>query len=125
MIKHDTPVNEAANYLYGNASFGKPKMILSVTGGAKRFTIDENTKTAFKRGLVKVAKTTDSWIISGGTDVGVMRLVGDAIDEDLCAQDLTVLGIACLRRIAVKQKMTQPQALKNEKVTLNIFYYFS
>lgn len=43
---------------------------------------------------MKAAKSTNTWIISGGTDKGVMRLIGDAVAEDLHATDLTVLGIA-------------------------------
>ena len=80
-------------------------MLLSVTGGATNFTISENIKNAFKHGLVKAAKTTDSWIISGGTDVGVMKLVGDAIEEDLNGQYLTAIGIAWYQRCALKEKL--------------------
>jgi transient receptor potential cation channel subfamily M protein 2 len=95
------------NYLYSDTGFAlpKPKMILSVTGGAQQFSIDEDTKTAFKLGLMKAAKTTNAWIISGGTNKGVMRLVGDAVAEDLNAQDLTVLGIASWGCIAFNEDM--------------------
>jgi transient receptor potential cation channel subfamily M protein 2 len=83
-------------YLYSDTGFNlpEPKMILSITGGAKKFSIDKDTKRAFKLGLMKAAKTTKAWIISGGTNAGVMRLVGDAVAQDLNAKDLTVLGIA-------------------------------
>ena len=77
-------------------------MILSVTGAAKKFQVAEKIKNAFKIELMKAAKTTDSWIISGGTDVGVMRLVGDAIEENPHTQDLVVLGIASHKRIDKK-----------------------
>ena len=96
VIDHKTPVQDMISYLFSDTGFAlpKPKMILSVTGGAKQFSIDEDTKTAFKLGLMKTAKTTNAWIITGGTNTCVMRLVGDAVAEDLNAQDLTVLGIA-------------------------------
>lgn len=76
-----------------NKHVGKPKIILSVTGGTRNFKVNKNLQRAFKIGLIKAAKTTDSWIISGGTDIGVMKLVGDAIDEDIASHDITVLGI--------------------------------
>ena len=38
-------------------------------------------KKAFKEGLVKAASSTGAWIISGGTNTGVMRLVGEAVEE--------------------------------------------
>ena len=87
------------DFLLSSTVLPNPKMILSVTGGAKKFQVAENIKNAFKIGLMKAAKTTDSWIISGGTDVGVMRLVGDAIEENPHAQDLVVLGIASYNRV--------------------------
>ncbi len=69
-------------------------MILSVTGGAQQFTANSDIKSAFKLGLMKAAKATNAWIITGGTNFGVMKVVGDAVDQDLSAHDLTVLGIA-------------------------------
>ena len=54
----------------------------------------KETEKEFKFGLMKAAKATDTWIITGGLDQGVMRLVGDAVCEDLDAQDLTLLGIS-------------------------------
>ena len=43
-----------------------PKLILSITGGAKHFTTDDVTKRKFKIGLMKIAKASNAWIISGG-----------------------------------------------------------
>ena len=102
-------------YLYNDAGFDlpKPKMILSITGGSKQFSIDEGTKTAFKLGLLKAAKTTNAWIITGGTNTGVMRLVGDAVAEDLNAEDVTVLGIASYGCIAFKEEMIRQKTEKD------------
>jgi transient receptor potential cation channel subfamily M protein 2 len=107
VIDDQTPVDDMVNYLYSDVGFKlpKPKVILSVTGGTKQFSIDENTKTAIKLGLMKAAKTTNACIISGGTNTGVMRLVGDAVAEDLNEQDLTVLGIASWGCIAFNNDM--------------------
>ena len=62
-----------SDYILKNTRFRSPQLLISVTGGAKNFSIDNKTKNAFMRGLVKAAKTTDSWIISGGTNVGVIK----------------------------------------------------
>ena len=107
-IDYKTPVEETAKYLFENKCVGEAKIILSITGGTKNFRVDTEIKRAFKIGLIKAAKTTDSWIISGGTDNGVMKLVGDAIDEDITAHDLTVLGI-------VSQKYTNRKCDRPEK----------
>ena len=117
VVEPDTSVDDMINYLYDGTGFSlsKPKMILSVTGGAQQFSIDEGTKTAFKLGLLKAAKTTNAWIITGGTNKGVMRLVGDAVAEDLYAEELTVLGIASYGCIAFKDEMICPIPEKTEE----------
>lgn len=82
-----------------------PKMILSVTGGAKSFTLPFSTRKAFKRGLAKAAMLTRSWIITGGTEQGVMRLVGEAVAEEqlMRGKDLVVLGVATWGVIAERE----------------------
>ena len=92
-------------YLYKAWNLDTPKLIISVTGGAQNFTIDARTKEAFKKGLVKAAKTTNALIVSGGTNFGVMKLVGDAVAEDLHFGQQTVLGIATWGRIAFKDSL--------------------
>lgn len=71
-----------------------PKIIISVTGGAQSFEIDNDTKNAFKKGLIKAAKSTNALIVTGGTNHGVMSLVGEAVSEDFHGNKLFVLGIA-------------------------------
>ena len=63
-------------YLYSPEGWNleRPQLILSVTGGAQKFTIPHRMKKAFKRGLIKAAASTGAWIITGGTNTGVMRL---------------------------------------------------
>jgi hypothetical protein len=118
-------IPDLSNYILKNSRFESPKMLLSVTGGAKNFTIDEETKNAFTLGLVKAAKTTDSWIISGGTDVGVMRLVGDALEKNIHGQSLTAIGIAWYQRLAMREKLFDPtdQNLNNDSRVNGIIIY--
>ena len=64
------------SYLYNKDGWAlnHPQLILSITGGAQNFTIPHRMKYAFKRGLIKAAASTGAWIITGGTNTGVMRL---------------------------------------------------
>lgn len=76
-------------YMYGSENgwgLQAPKLIISVTGGAQKFTIPQRMKKAFKRGLIKAAASTGAWIITGGTNTGVMRLVGEAVADEFHAQ---------------------------------------
>jgi hypothetical protein len=100
-------IEKLSDYIFNNKKFRLPQLLISVTGGAKNFSIDKKTKNAFMRGLVKAAKTTDSWIISGGTNVGVMRLVGDAIEKDINGQFLPVIGVASYKRLDLTNLKTK------------------
>ena len=81
--------------MYSNEGFKlkRPKIILSIVGGAKKLNMPSTWKKDFKSGLINAAKAANAWIITGGLDTGVMRLVGDAISEAISADNVTVLGL--------------------------------
>lgn len=99
-------------YLYNQEGWNlqPPKLIISVTGGAQKFTIPPRMKKAFKRGLIKAAASTGAWIITGGTNAGVMRLVGEAVADEFHKKsaEITVLGIATWGKVALRDKMIVP-----------------
>ncbi|CAM4879980.1 unnamed protein product [Rotaria socialis] len=57
----------------------KPSLVISITGGAKNYNMSGKLLRAFRRGLRKVATTTGAWIITGGMNTGIMKLVGDIV----------------------------------------------
>jgi hypothetical protein len=75
-------------------------LILSIAGGAKKLNMPPIWKKFFKSGLIKATKATNAWIITGGLNIGVMRLVGDGISEEISTDNVTVLGIATWGTIA-------------------------
>ena len=106
-------------YLYSQEGWNlhRPQLILSVTGGAQKFTIPHRMKKAFKRGLIKAAASTGAWIITGGTNTGVMRLVGEAVAEEFHSANLTVLGVATWGKIRFREQMT---VIKLKKIKVSI-----
>jgi transient receptor potential cation channel subfamily M protein 2 len=100
--------------IYSHWALPRPKLILSVTGGAKNFTIPHRIKKAFKEGLVKAAASTGAWIITGGTNAGVMRLVGEAVADEYpkysTVSELVVLGIATWGSVAMRNKLLKNDA---------------
>lgn len=69
----------------------KPEVLITVTGGAQDFALSTQLQQAFDRGLVSAATSAKAWLITAGSDTGVMRLVGDAIaKQDI---DVPLLGI--------------------------------
>lgn len=63
------------NYLDKKWKLENPELILSITGAAQNFNMIEKLRSTFKEAIIKAAKTTKAWIISGGTNYGVMRMV--------------------------------------------------
>jgi hypothetical protein len=95
-------------FLYHEKAFhiNRPQLIISVTGGAGNFTIPQKMKAAFKLGLIKAATSTNALIITGGTNTGVMKLVGEAISESVVdLSKVALLGIATWGKIAFKSKL--------------------
>ena len=76
-----------------------PRLLISVTGGAADFNLPKEIEDRLKLGLRKAVDSTDAWIVTGGTDCGIMKYVGRAIAEvDLAtgtkSQPRPVIGIA-------------------------------
>lgn len=81
-----------------------PKLIISVIGSEDDFSLPCVLRSAFKQGLARAASSAQSWIITGGTDSGVMKLVDETVAEwkNMSSQDFVVLGIANIRELDEK-----------------------
>ncbi|ETE66218.1 Transient receptor potential cation channel subfamily M member 2, partial [Ophiophagus hannah] len=75
-----------------------PNLLISVTGGAKNFGMKMRLKNIFRQGLAKVVQTTGAWIITGGSHTGVMKQVGEALQDFIMSStykgEIVVIGIA-------------------------------
>jgi hypothetical protein len=71
-------------------------LIISVTGGAESFEVPPGLLGAIRNGLVRAARSKDAWIISGGTNTGVMRLVGECIKPSQSESPIPLIGIGKL-----------------------------
>ncbi|KAL9987179.1 hypothetical protein ACROYT_G001438 [Oculina patagonica] len=78
-VSHDTDPEMALRLLCKEWKLDLPKLLISVTGGAKNFVLHPKLKQVLRQGLLKAAQTTGAWIITGGTNTGVMRHVGEAV----------------------------------------------
>ena len=79
-------------WLVHDCGVGVPSVLISITGGAQDFRLPQNVQTAFERGLMRAARSGNTWMITGGTDTGVMRLVGQAI-ANYALDNVTAVGI--------------------------------
>jgi len=64
-LSHDTDADRVLDLLLKRWGLEVPNLVISVTGGAKSFVLKPRLKEVFRRGLVKAAKTTGAWIITG------------------------------------------------------------
>jgi len=70
-----------------------PSVLISVTGGARHFDLPKELRQAFESGLDKVSRTGNAWLITGGTDSGVMKLTGEALPERMTAIGICPWGV--------------------------------
>lgn len=78
-ISDDTDAEDVLRLLQEEWKLELPKLVISVAGGGKNFVMHPKLKDLFRQGLLKAAKTTGAWIITGGTNTGVMKHVGEAV----------------------------------------------
>lgn len=76
-------------WLVNESGLAAPRVLLSITGGAQTLHLPGGVQQLFERGLVRAARTQGTWILTGGTSSGVMKLVGDAVSVSCLS--------ACLR----------------------------
>ncbi|MBN3295181.1 TRPM2 protein, partial [Amia calva] len=91
-----------------------PNLLISVTGGAKNFYMKAQLKSMFRRGLIKVAHTTGAWILTGGTNTGVMKHVGTAVQDyttSTVSKDdkIVTIGIATWGTVHNRQYLVDPE----------------
>ncbi|XP_046332894.2 transient receptor potential cation channel subfamily M member 3-like isoform X4 [Haliotis rufescens] len=77
----DTRPEQVLHLLQKHWGLDLPKLLITVHGGILNFDLQPKLKRVFRKGLLKAAKTTGAWIVTGGTNTGVTRHVGDAISD--------------------------------------------
>jgi len=80
-----------------------PSALISVTGGAGSLLMTDKQKLVFRRSLLSAAKITNAWIMTGGTNAGVMNMVGRMLQES--SVEVPCIGVAAWGIVAEKEKM--------------------
>jgi len=78
----------------------RPDLIISITGGAQQLTSLGMSQGVLERSLAQVINVTRAWIITGGTDTGVMALAGNALLKFARKQNTPCIGIMPWRALA-------------------------
>ncbi|XP_041118797.1 transient receptor potential cation channel subfamily M member 2 [Polyodon spathula] len=80
-VSSDTKPDTLYKLMRDHWGLSVPNLLISVTGGAKNFHMKPRLKNMFRRGLIKVARSTGAWIVTGGSHAGVMKHVGEAVRD--------------------------------------------
>lgn len=126
-VSHDTDPEMALRLLCTDWKLDLPKLLISVTGGAKNFVLHPKLKQVLRKGLLKAAQTTGAWIITGGTNTGVMRHVGEAVRGHTVmsrgaqlkdnAQQVHLIGIATWGIVDHREQLTCNQEVVPYQMT--------
>ncbi|CAF1116563.1 unnamed protein product, partial [Adineta steineri] len=92
----DTPVAKVGKLLSEVWKTPPPRLIMSIIGGAKYFTLSDRLESNFINGIIEVALKSDAWLITNGYNVGIVQLVGQAINKVKLTklnQHITAIGL--------------------------------
>ncbi|XP_077991932.1 transient receptor potential cation channel subfamily M member-like 2 isoform X2 [Glandiceps talaboti] len=96
--------------------YTKPQLMISVVGGSKRFNVKENQENVFISGIRKLTKTTGTtWFMTSGSNVGAVKLVGQAMQRiSIKVRDkVSCIGIAAWTGINGKETIIKrPRKVK-------------
>ncbi|KAI8420339.1 hypothetical protein MSG28_008865 [Choristoneura fumiferana] len=95
-LAHDTRSELIVQLLTREWALDRPKLLITIQGGKANFDLQPKLKKVLRKGLLKAAKTTGAWIFTGGTNTGVTRQVGDALqlERSQRAGRVVSIGIA-------------------------------
>lgn len=113
-VSKDASIDDVVGLLTETWGLPRPPVIISVTGAAAGLAnMRARDKAIFRRGLRSAARATSAWIVTGGTNAGVMAMVGKMMAEsdearDAGASEQTVcLGIAPLGAIYKHEELLE------------------
>ncbi|XP_067129859.1 transient receptor potential cation channel subfamily M member-like 2 isoform X1 [Centruroides vittatus] len=84
-VTHDINMEDVANVMMKDWQIGNPRIVLVVISNVVSLECWKNSKQLdnFKKGLIKAANSTDLWIFTHGTNIGIVKTIGDAVQEEL------------------------------------------
>ena len=89
-----------------------PSVIFAVTGSANEFELRPKFRDAFMSALLNATRSTNAWIVTGGSDTGIMKLVGDALARG--KQMETAIGIAAYSTVRGRTELTADSSAQAE-----------
>ncbi|GMT24127.1 hypothetical protein PFISCL1PPCAC_15424 [Pristionchus fissidentatus] len=80
-VAFDTPPETLMKLMNGVWRMKAPKLIITIHGGITDFDLQPKLGRALRRGIVKAAESTDTWIVTSGMNQGAVRHISEAIED--------------------------------------------
>ena len=80
-VSDTTSTAVLTQFIYKFWQLPLPEVLITITGGAQDFVLSSRLQREFTKGLVSAAASTNAWVVTGGTDTGVMKLVAQAFND--------------------------------------------
>ncbi|KAF8787695.1 Transient receptor potential cation channel like protein [Argiope bruennichi] len=83
-VNHDANMEDTGHILQ-EWKLGTPRIVLVVMSNVAPLSQWTNTRQIknFQKGLISATNTTDMWILTNGINVGVTKIIGDAVHEEI------------------------------------------
>ncbi|CAF0797093.1 unnamed protein product [Didymodactylos carnosus] len=91
-----TDKDDVVRFMRNGWNLNVPDLIITVTGGAKKLKMSARLRKTFQQGLVSAAVTTNAWIITAGTNAGVVKEVGEALNNYRYKNRKQGLNVPCI-----------------------------
>lgn len=111
-----TPIDRVQGVLNDVWELPQPKLIMSVIGGTKHFTLNERFETNFTNSIISLATRSDIWLITNGYDNGVAQLIGQAVHKAKYREpDKQAVAIGICKWGGIKTPMKLVKQKKNDR----------
>uniref|UniRef100_A0A8C5PWT9 Transient receptor potential cation channel subfamily M member 8 n=1 Tax=Leptobrachium leishanense TaxID=445787 RepID=A0A8C5PWT9_9ANUR len=101
-----------------------PNLIISVTGGAKNFSLKPQIRKIFRR-IIYIAQSKGAWIITGGIHYGLMKYIGQVVRDNTISrgseENVIAIGIAAWGMISNRETLIRSN---NDSEEDYIAHYF-
>ncbi|XP_022251000.1 protein ced-11-like isoform X2 [Limulus polyphemus] len=84
-VSHDVNMEEVAEVVHQDWNLSNPRIVLVIVSNVAPLTNWKNSRQLenFQKGLIKAANTTNMWIVTNGINIGISKVIGDAVSEEI------------------------------------------
>ncbi|CAC5388886.1 TRPM3 [Mytilus coruscus] len=102
LLLHDLPIQW---------TMPEPEAVISITGIDHQFNIKDNCN--LKRDLIEAVISTESWIVTCGTESGVVRFIEDAVNAHVAMKNCHIPIVGILPQRVYKEMQTVEESRKD------------